>query len=117
MQISSFLEDSSILSTTTIKKWAETRWDSRWTSIQSVMENYKVLIETLKELIDESTERSIDARGLLLSLREPLFIVTIFILHRLLGKIKILSDQLKCKTFHMKWNHYVPSLLIFSLIN
>ncbi len=93
------LVENSNSSTTTIKKWAKTRWDSRWTSIRSIIQNYKVLIKSLEELEDEGTERSTDARGLLLALKEPLFIVTIFILDLLLGKIKILSDQLKCKIF------------------
>lgn len=90
------------LSISTIKKWAETRWDSRWISIQSIIENYEALNQSLEELADEDTERSVDARGLLLALKEPLFLVTIFILHRLLGKIKILSDQLKCKNSFLK---------------
>lgn len=89
-------------SISTIKKWAETRWDSRWISIQSIIENYEALNQSLEELADEDTERSIDARGLLLALKEPLFLVTIFTLHLLLGKIKILSDQLKCKTSFLK---------------
>lgn len=112
MIIQSFVfVDNSILSISTIKKWAETRWDSRWTSINSIIENYKPLIQSLEELANEDTERSIDARGLLLAIQEPMFIVTIFILHRLFGKIKILSDQLKCKIlFEACSNHY---LLIF----
>ncbi len=48
-----FIENSSS-SATTIKKWAETRWDSRWTSIQSIIQNYKVLIKSLEELEDNS---------------------------------------------------------------
>ncbi|CAF1035837.1 unnamed protein product [Adineta ricciae] len=93
--------DCSILSnSTTIKNWAETRWDSRWTSIQSIIDNYRVLKQSLEELENEGSDRSIDARGLLLGIREPLFIVTLFIIQQLFGKIKILSDQLKCKISH-----------------
>jgi hypothetical protein len=92
-------EDGSSVSTTTIKKWAETRWDSRWTSIQSIIENYKALDNSLEELADERTERSTDARGLLFAIREPVFVVTLFILQLLFGKVKILSDQLKCELF------------------
>lgn len=91
------LSDRPGASVSTIKKWAETRWDSRWNSIRSVIDNYPALNRSLAELVDEGTERSTDARGLLFALKEPLFIVTIFILDRLLGKIKILSDQLKCR--------------------
>ena len=101
-------------SAATIKKWAETRWDSRWTSINSIIENYKVLIKSLEELEDEGTERSTDARGLLLALKEPLFVVTIFILDCLFGKIKILSDQLKCKVLLFNLGYRFFSNLIVS---
>ncbi|CAF4122768.1 unnamed protein product, partial [Rotaria magnacalcarata] len=107
--------DCSILSITTIKKWAETRWDSRWTSIQSVIENYKALNQSLEELVDEGTERLIDTRGLLLALKEPLFVVTIFILHGLLGKIKILSDQLKSKSIDFGKAHTLISAVIHQI--
>ncbi|CAF4599072.1 unnamed protein product [Rotaria socialis] len=106
------LEDSSSSSTTTVKKWAETRWDSRWTSIKYIIQNYKVLINSLEELADDGTERSTDARGLLLALNEPLFIVTIFIMDRLLGKIKILSDQLKSKSLDFGTAHSLISAVI-----
>ena len=95
-----FVENPST-STITIKNWAETRWDSRWTSIQSIIHNYKLLIHSLEELAVKGTERLTDARGLLLGLKGPLFIVVLFILHSLLGKIKILSDQLKCRIFSL----------------
>ena len=98
-----FVEISSSSSTTTIKKWAPTRWDSRWVSIHSIIENYNVLNESFEELIDEGSERSVDARGLLLAIKQPIFVVTMFILDRLCGKIKILSDQLKCKVFPRKF--------------
>ena len=91
---------------TTIESWTETRSDNRWTSIHSIIENYQALILNLDELENEGTERSIDARGLILSLKESLFIVTIFILHCVLSKIKILCDQLKCK---ISLNHGVAS--------
>ena len=80
---------------TTIKRWADTGWDSRWSSIRSIMENYAPLLGSFDELADESTQRSMGARGLSLALKNPLFIVTLFVLNLLLGKIKVLSDQLK----------------------
>lgn len=88
-----FVDGSNI--PTTIKTWAETRWDSRWSSIHSIMDNYEALLNSFQELADKSTERSMDALGLSLALKTPLFIVTLFILHLLLGKIKVLSNQLK----------------------
>ncbi|CAF4660031.1 unnamed protein product [Rotaria socialis] len=77
-------------------------------------ETFKKIQQQLKieELVDKGTERSIDARGLLLALKEPLFVVTIFILHRLLGKIKILSDQLKSKSIDFGKAHTLISAVI-----
>ncbi|CAF4089460.1 unnamed protein product [Adineta steineri] len=105
--------DRSDLSTnTTLKNWAETRWDSRWISIQSIIDNYQVLLQSLEELEEEGTDRSIDARGLLFALKEPLFIVTIFIIHNLFGKIKILSDQLKSESLDFGKAHILINSVI-----
>ena len=54
---------------TSIKKWSDTRWDSRWSSIDSLIQNYKALIISLQELEDEGNERSVDARGLSLAIK------------------------------------------------
>ncbi|CAF3185474.1 unnamed protein product, partial [Rotaria sp. Silwood2] len=81
----------------------------------SVMNETLKLVQqqlNLKESEDEGTERSIDARGLLLALKEPLFVATIFILDYLLGKIKILSDQLKSKPLDFGAAHYLISSVI-----
>jgi hypothetical protein len=43
----------------------------------------------------------VDAPGLFFATMEPMFTVAMFILHRLLGPIKILSDQLKDKFIFM----------------
>ncbi|CAF2998956.1 unnamed protein product [Rotaria sp. Silwood2] len=83
---------------TSLKKWADTRWDSRWSSINSIILNYKALIISLQELEDEGNERSVDARGLLLSVKAPIFVVSLFIVHKIFGIIKVLSDQLKAKS-------------------
>jgi hypothetical protein len=87
-----FIDNSHSVS---LKGWAETRWDSRWSSIDSIKQNYKTLVVCFQELEIEGTDRSVDARGLLLAIKEPMFIVALFILHRVLGIIKVLSDQLK----------------------
>ncbi|CAM4938755.1 unnamed protein product [Rotaria socialis] len=78
-----------------LKLWAQTRWDSRWISIDALKNNYSAIITALSDLIDNGGHRAIDARGLLAATQEPLFLVSMFILHILLGPIKILSDQLK----------------------
>jgi hypothetical protein len=82
---------------TSIKKWSNIRWDSRWSSINSLIQNYKPLLISLQELEEEGGERSIDARGLLLAMKAPTFVVSLFIVHKIFGIIKVLSDQLKGK--------------------
>ncbi|CAF3472113.1 unnamed protein product [Rotaria socialis] len=82
-------------------------------TFKKIQQQLKIALnQSLEELVDKGTERSIDARGLLLALKEPLFVVTIFILHRLLGKIKILSDQLKSKSIDFGKAHTLISAVI-----
>ncbi len=82
---------------TSLKKWSEIRWDSRWSSINALIQNFKALINSLQELENEGDERSVDARGLFLAIKIPIFVVTLFIVHKIFGIIKVLSDQLKGK--------------------
>ncbi|CAF1593070.1 unnamed protein product, partial [Didymodactylos carnosus] len=84
-----------INTTSTLKKWANTRWDSRFTSIDSIKSNYSAVVEALQDLVHDGGNRAVDARGLLVVLKDSMFIIAMFILHRLFGPIKILSDQLK----------------------
>ncbi len=80
----------------TLKLWALTRWDSRWQSIDSIIKNYPAVIQALQDLSEEdSGTRSINAAGLLLHLKKSIFIISSFILQKLLGLTKVLSDQLK----------------------
>ncbi|CAF0733420.1 unnamed protein product [Adineta steineri] len=83
---------------TSIKKWSNIRWDSRWSSINSLLQNYKAILITLQELEEEGSERSIDARGLILAIKVPIFVVSLIVVHKVFGIIKVLSDQLKAKS-------------------
>ena len=80
-----------------LKKWANTRWDSRFKSIDAIKNNCSAIIKALEDLIEDGGSRAVDAGGLLLAMKKSMFIVAMFILHQLLGPIKILSDQLKGK--------------------
>ncbi|CAF4117090.1 unnamed protein product [Rotaria sordida] len=60
-----------------------------WDSINSLIQNYSAIIETFEDIIAEGDSRSVNARGLLISVKEPIFICTLFILHKLMGPIKI----------------------------
>jgi hypothetical protein len=57
--------------------------------------NYSAIVDAFQDLIDEGDHRSLDAKGLILAVRESIFIVSIFVLHKQLGPIKILLDRLK----------------------
>ncbi|CAF3478257.1 unnamed protein product [Rotaria sp. Silwood2] len=81
--------------TTKLKKWSSIRWDSRWSSIDSIIKNYRAILKALNDLIDDGDARSADANGLLIAFKEPLFIITLFVIHKILGPIKILSNQLQ----------------------
>ncbi|CAF3872350.1 unnamed protein product [Rotaria sp. Silwood2] len=65
-----------------------------------------------KELENEGDERSVDARGLLVALRVPTFTITLFIIHKIFGIIKILSDQLKAKTMDFCQAQYLIKSII-----
>ncbi|CAF1420640.1 unnamed protein product [Rotaria sordida] len=80
-----------------LKMWSYIRWDSQWSSVNAIMLNYESIVVALNDLIEESDHRCIDAKGILSAIQEPLFIVTMVILNKLLGSIKVLSDQLKSK--------------------
>ena len=45
--------------------------------------------------MDDGDTRSVEANGLLTAVKEPLFIVTLFVQHKILGPIKILSNHLQ----------------------
>jgi hAT family C-terminal dimerisation region len=87
--------DPRLDSTSTLKMWAPTRWDSRWETMDVIIKNYPAILRAFEEIIDDGGDRSIDARGLVLAVKEPTFLVTLCVLHRLMSPIKILSDQLK----------------------
>ena len=86
------------LETTKLKLRSDIRWDSRWDSIDSLIRNYSAVLQAFEDIIEEENSRSVNARDLLISVKEQMFISTLFILHELMGPIKILSNQLKSKS-------------------
>lgn len=79
----------------TLKQWLEIRWDSRYESISAIVNNYPALLSALEALVEDGGDRAIDGHGLLIAMKNSTFAVTGLVLLRLLGPIKILSDQLK----------------------
>ena len=71
------------------------KWDSRWPLINALIQDYEVLRIFFRELEYEGSERSIDARDSLIAIKQPIFVITFFIVHKVFGIIKILSNQLK----------------------
>ncbi|CAF3455905.1 unnamed protein product, partial [Rotaria sp. Silwood2] len=60
------------LTYTNLKLWANIRWDSRWTSLDAILNNYQAIVLALNDLIEEGGARAVDAKGLLLVVQEPL---------------------------------------------
>ena len=72
--------------TATLKLWTNTRWDSRFKSIDSLKSNYAAILQALQDLVNDGGNRAVDATGLLLILKKTtMFIIAMFILHYLLG--------------------------------
>jgi hypothetical protein len=81
-----------------LKLWGLTRWDSRWVSIDAIINNYPAIIKALSDISEEGGgTRSVNSGGLLLHVKKSIFIITSFILHKVFGLIKVLSDHLKSK--------------------
>ena len=85
-----------------LKSWSDIRWDSRWSSINTIIINYGPIAVALEDLIGEGDHRAVDARGILSAIKEPIFITAMFILNKLFGSIKILSDRLKSSQKHFR---------------
>ncbi|CAF1525372.1 unnamed protein product, partial [Rotaria sordida] len=97
----------------TLKLWGLTRWDSRWKSIDAIINNYPAIINALSDISEEGGgKRSINAGGLLTHVKKSIFIITSFILHKLFGLIKVLSDHLKSSSLdYVRGEHLVTSII------
>ncbi len=87
-----------------LKQWTETRWDSIYESISLIIRNYAALLSALETLIEDGSDRAVDGQDLLISMKYSTFVVTGFVLLRLLGPIKILNNQLKGKHCRLERN-------------
>ncbi|CAF1508332.1 unnamed protein product [Didymodactylos carnosus] len=125
--IHSFFTDSGVTSTffkqaqqqlglvrsSTLKLWAETKWDSRWQAIDAIVNNYPAIIKALADISEEgSGTRSTNAGERLMHAKKSIFIITLFILHQLFGLIKVLSDHLKNPALdYVRGEHLVISII------
>ncbi|CAF1263221.1 unnamed protein product [Adineta ricciae] len=102
-----------LIQSSTLKLWAWTRWDSRWQAIDSMIDNFPAILRALDDVSEESSgARSINAGGLLVHVKRSIFIITSFILHRLFGLIKVLSDHLKSSSVdYVRGEHLIKSII------
>ncbi|CAF3965624.1 unnamed protein product [Rotaria magnacalcarata] len=92
--------DLGLVQSSTLKLWAITRWDSRWTAINAVVNNFPAILKALSDISEDGNgSRATNAGGLLMHDQKSIFIVTSFILHKFLGIIKVLRDHLKSSSF------------------
>jgi hypothetical protein len=89
------MESSFLAQSSTLKLWTITRWDSRWLAIDAIIRNYPAIIKALVDIKEAGGARSIHADGLYIHVTKSIFIVTSFIIHKLFGLTKVLSDFLK----------------------
>lgn len=75
-----------------------TRWSCRFKNCESVMSNYNVITEVLKEEVSHARgKNAVDALGILGSMRKPDFIVSSLLFHRVLTIVNVRSKYFQCK--------------------
>ncbi|XP_025410974.1 zinc finger MYM-type protein 1-like isoform X1 [Sipha flava] len=78
---------------------SETRWACRFKSCSSVIQNYGVLIQSLKEEIDAQKNKDVaEAIGIISTIKSVDFVIYLFILKEVLQIIHILSNHLQSKS-------------------
>ena len=103
-----------IVQSSTLKLWADTQWDSRWTPINVVVNNFPAIFKALHDLSEQgSGTRSTNTGGLLMHAKKSIFIVTSLILHKLFGIIKVLNDYLKSRIIVFLLNLQILLYLFF----
>ncbi|CAF4531509.1 unnamed protein product, partial [Rotaria sp. Silwood2] len=93
----------------TLKLWIITRW----IAIDSIVNNFPAIVRALRDLSEDgSGTRSTNALGILIHAKKSVFIISTFILHKLLGIIKVLSDQLKSPSLdYVRGEHLIKSVI------
>jgi len=81
----------------TVKKWAETRWESRLESVKSIRFQFKQLTDALKELFNTTTDGMFksESQSLLKSISCYEFILSTVIWYDILLKTNIVSKSLQ----------------------
>ena len=83
-----------------LKKLSDTRWSCRYTSIKAVLTSLSAILATLDEIGDESHERAIEARGLLLQIKSFPFLLSLVLLEKIFAITNNLSQLLQSEVIH-----------------
>ncbi|XP_008186326.1 zinc finger MYM-type protein 1-like [Acyrthosiphon pisum] len=100
----------------TVKKWSETRWESRVNSVKALRFQLSNIIEALEE-VSETANDSIaksDARSLFIEISTYEFILSLIIWYDILVQVNIVSKSLQGKDADINIsNDMIQSLLAF----
>lgn len=85
---------------TNLKPFCPTRWTVRFTSLNSILKNYKRLITFFENLSEESTEAATKAKGFVKSMKSFNFFFSIFILRKMFSHVDASNSAIQKKQFH-----------------
>ena len=103
-----------IVQSSTLKLWADTRWNSRRTPSNANVNNFPAILKAPHDLSEQgSGTRSTNAGGLLMHVKKSIFIITPFILHKLFEIIKVLSDHLKSRIIVLSSKRAITIIFVF----
>lgn len=103
VQHSSVTNSSSNHPVITLKRLCETRWSSRYRSVQAVLSNYSAILETLTFVSENDTSKSgADAHSLFLNVCTFHFFFYLTVLNALLEVTNVLSEYLQHEQINMR---------------
>jgi len=81
----------------TVKKWSETRWESRYDSIKAIRFQVKEIIDALDEISDETRDPLIrsETNSLIAEIRSLEFLMSLCIWYTVLCEVNIVSKSLQ----------------------
>ena len=80
-----------------LKQLSDTRWLCRYSSIKAIMSTINALISTLEQISDESSSRSVEARGLLHQVKDFSFLLSLVLFEMIFGITSNLSNFLQAE--------------------
>jgi len=81
----------------TVKKWSETRWESRYDSIKAIRFQVKEIIDVLDEIPDKTRDPLIrsETNSLIAEIRSLKFLMSLCIWYTVLCEVNIVSKSLQ----------------------